>query len=458
MRAAATGAGRSDIALFALGALLILVFLTGGGSRSDIASLVVLRPAAAILLGVGLWGLSRSTLRRYRFAYGMAAAIVGLVLVQLIPLPPAVWALSPGRGLITQIDAAAGLGPVWRPISLVPSATWNALFALIPPLAALVLASQLDGQGRWRIAMLLIAIGLSSAVLAVLQLGGDPSGPLYFYRVTNRAVGLFANRNHQAIFLASLFPLLAVFASAARSSAIDARLRTAVALAIGAVLLPLLLVTGSRNGMAMMVIGFASVPFLYTMPGGGARQDGGRRHILRAAVALVILALVLLTVLLGRAVAIDRIVETSTADDARFRAWGPMLSTAMTYFPLGGGFGAFADLFKIDEPSNLLASSMFFHAHNDWLELLITGGLPALLLVGVAAVAFFRMALRWWRSRADRDDDALLAGAGLWTVLIFAAASISDYPLRVPSLACFFCVMVLWVGSFGPDRATKEGV
>ncbi|ABQ71152.1 O-antigen polymerase [Rhizorhabdus wittichii RW1] len=457
MKIAAAGAARYDVAFWALGALLLLVFLTGGGSRSDIASLVVLRPAAAILLGVGLWGLTRFDVRRHRFVYGMAAAIVGLVLLHLIPLPPAIWAAFPGRNLVTRIDDAAGLGAVWRPISLVPSATWNALFALIPPLAALVLASQLDRQGRWRIAILLIGIGLSSAILAVLQLSGDPQGPLYLYRVTNRAVGLFANRNHQAIFLASLFPLLAVFASAARSSSIDARLRTAVALAIGVVLLPLSLVTGSRNGMAMMAIGFVSVPFLYTMPGGG-RDDGGRRHLLRAVVALVILALVVLTVLLGRAVAIDRLVETPATEDVRFQAWGPMLSTAMTYFPLGGGFGAFADLFKINEPTELLTSAMFFHAHNDWLELLITGGLPALLLAGVAAVAFFRMVARWWRSRAGRDDDMLLAGAGLWMVLIFAAASISDYPLRVPSLACFFCVIVLWISSIGPDRATKEGV
>lgn len=458
MKIAAAGAGRPDVAFWALGALLILTFLTGGGSRSDIASLVVLRPAAAILLGFGLWSLTRSTVRRYRFAYGMAAAIVGLVLIQLIPLPPAVWRALPGRGLVTQIDAAAGLGAVWRPISLVPSATWNALFALIPSLAALVLASQLDGRGRWRIAVLLIGIGLSSAILAILQLSGPPQGPFYLYRVTNHAVGLFANRNHQAIFLASLFPLLAVFASAARPSAIDARLRTAVALAIGAVLLPLLLVTGSRNGMGMMAIGFASIPFLYTMPGSRAGQDGGRRHVLRAVVALVILALVVLTVLLGRAVAIDRLVESPATEDVRFQAWGPMLSTAMTYFPLGGGFGAFADLFKIDEPTGLLTSAMFFHAHNDWLELLITGGVPPLLLLGVAAIAFFRIAARWWRSRARHDEDVLLAGAGLWMALIFAAASISDYPLRVPSLACFFCVIVLWISSIGPDRATKEGV
>jgi O-antigen ligase len=461
MRISVAGARRPDASFWALGALLLLVFLAGGGSRPDIASLVILRPACALLLGFGLWGLTRTQLRRHRFVHGMAVAVIALVLVQLVPLPPSIWGMFPGRDVITDIDAAAGLGAVWRTVSLVPSATWNALFALIPPLAALVLAARLDDHDRWRIAFLVIGIGLFSALVAVLQLGGDPEGPLYLYRVTNQgsAVGLFANRNHQAIFLASLFPLLAAFASASRPSAIDARLRAAIALAIGAFLLPLLLVTGSRNGLAMMVIGLASIPFLYTMPGSTrGTAAGGRRHILRAVVALAMLALVVITVLVGRAVAINRIIDPIATGDLRYRAWGSMFSTGMTYFPLGGGFGAFADLFKIHEPDALLATVQFAHAHNDWLEVMITGGLPALLLLGIAIIAFFMAAARWWRLRGSRDGNVLLGGAGLWMVLIFAMASIGDYPLRVPSLACFFCVMVLWISSQGPDRAAKEGV
>lgn len=461
MRISVAGARRPDVSFWVLAALLLLVFLSGGGSRSDIASLAVLRPACALLLGFGLWGLSLAQLRRHRFVHGMAVAVVGLVLLQLVPLPPSVWRMFPGRELIADIDAAAGLGEVWRPLSLVPTATWNALFALIPPLAALVLATRLDDRDRWRIALLVIGIGLVSALVAVLQLGGDPEGPLYLYRVTNPglAVGLFANRNHQAIFLASLFPLLAAFASAARPSPIDARLRTAAALAIGAFLLPLILVTGSRNGLVTMVIGLASIPFLYTMPGRVRGAAAGRRgYILRAVVALAVLVLVVATVVVGRAVAIDRIINATGVEEIRYRAWGAMFETGMAYFPVGGGFGAFADLFKIHEPDDLLTISQFAHAHNDWLEAMVTGGLPALLLLGIAMIAFFAMVARWWGSRGRHDGDVLLGGAGLWMMLIFAAASFSDYPLRVPSLACLFCVIVLWISSLRPDRATKEGV
>ncbi|KQX19529.1 MULTISPECIES: O-antigen ligase family protein [unclassified Sphingomonas] len=461
MRISVAGARRPDVSFWALAALLLLVFLTGGGSRSDIASLVVLRPACALLLGFGLWGFTRSHLRRYRFVHGMAVAVTGLVLLHLVPLPPAVWRMFPGRELIADIDAAAGLGAVWRPISLVPTATWNALFALIPPLAALILATRLNDHDRWRIAVLVIGIGLLSALVAALQLGGDPEGPLYLYRVTNHgsAVGLFANRNHQAVFLASLFPLLAAFASSARPSAIDPRLRTVAALAIGAFLLPLLLVTGSRNGLVTMVIGLASIPFLYTMPGSARGTPPGKRaRIVPVVVGLAILALVVATVVVGRAVAIDRIVDPTAAEGVRYRAWGSMFATGMAYFPVGGGFGAFADLFRIHEPHGLLATSQFAHAHNDWLEVMITGGLPALLLLGIAVIAFFAMAVRWWRARGRRGGNVLLGGAGLWMVAIFGVASFGDYPLRVPSLMCLFCVIVLWISSLEPDRAATEGV
>ncbi len=449
-----------DVAFWALGLLLLLMFVAGGGSRPDVSSLVVLRPASALALGFALWGMTRAQLLRHRFIFGMATAIVALVVIQLVPLPPAIWSVLPGRGLVVEIDAAAGLGSVWRPINLVPSAGWNALFALIPPLAVLLLGARLDSRGRWWVAWLLIAIGMFSALLAVLQLGSDPYGPLYLYRVTNEgsAVGLFANRNHQAVFLASLFPLLAVCASAARPSRIDARLRAAGALAIGAFLLALILVTGSRMGLLTALIGLLSVPMLYSMPRSLRTAAAGRRHLMQAGVAIAILIVVATTIVFGRALAIERFVDPTAAETVRNQAWGPMFSAAMVYFPAGAGFGSFGDIFKVHEPHDLLATTIFAHAHNDWLELLLTGGLPAVLLLGIAMTAFIVMAVRWWRLRKGREEDVLLGGAGLWMVVIFAVASFGDYPLRVPSLACLFSVIVLWISSLASDRTAKQGV
>lgn len=436
--------------------LLILMFITGGGSRADIQSLTVLRPISAIFLGYGLSQISRAQMKEQRFLFGMALAIIVLALLQLIPLPPSIWAPLPGRGLIVDIDRATGLTGAWRPVSLVPYGTWNALFALIPPLAVLTLAAQLSGDQRWRLLPFLIVLGLVSGIVAVMQLGGSGSGPLYFYQVTNNgaAVGLFANRNHQAIFVASLLPMLATYASGDVRAGIDARTRTVLSIAIGIFLVPLILITGSRAGLIAFGLGLLSVPLLYRFPKNRAGQAGTARWLIPSlAIAATVASMALLTIFLGRAEAFDRIAGYRNMSDFRFQAWGPVLAIARRFFPFGSGFGSFVEVYRIYEPDELLNTAYFNHAHNDWLEILFTGGLPAGLLLGVASFAFFLKAVDLMR--ADRDRDHVMALLGMCLVLLFAMSSITDYPLRIPSLAGVFCVASVWASAFKSHRVAN---
>jgi len=440
--------------------LLALAFLIGGTPQPDLASLVFLRPLAAVALGVGCWNVMGGRYSEHRFLCWMAAAILVLTAAHLVPLPPSVWQSLPGRGLVSEIEQASGLNSVWRPLSLVPSGSWNALFALIPPFAALLLAMGLSTEQHRKLVPAILIIGFCSACVAVLQLLGDPRGPLYFYSTTKEGavVGLFANRNHQAVFLSSLFPLLAIFASPRAGFGVDARARGLLALAMVAFLIPLILVSGSRAGLVTMVMGWVSVAFLYRVGGPRRSASHAGKRLLRLAMIGGILLLVLLTAYLGRAVALDRLIDPTAGDTIRFRAWGPMLAIGMKYFPFGSGFGSFVEVFQVDEPRDLLATSYFPHAHNDWLELLMTGGLPALILLGIAVVAFVVAAVRWWRLRNRGGDRVLMGGAGLWMVLIYAVGSAVDYPLRVPSLSCLFCVIVIWISSLASIGTDGEGV
>lgn len=437
---------RPGAAYWVLCLMLIAAFGLGGGSRPDIESLIVLRPLAALILGYAVWGLSGAQLRAHRFVLIMAAAVSTLVLVHLIPLPPTLWTRLPGRELVVAIDAAAGLAGVWRPISLVPSGTWNALFALIPPAACLMLMVRLNRPEQAALLPLLILLGLASALVGLGQLSGGPGSPLYLYAFASNGVdGLFANRNHHAAFLATLFPMLAVYASASRQDRLDARLRAGLAVAIGVFLVPLILVAGSRAGIVALAVGLLSIPFLYQLPASGSGRHMVRRRLLWGAVAAAAMALVLVTVMLGRALAFDRLFGPAETGEARFKAWGPILRMATEYFPLGSGIGSFREIYRVHEPRALLDLTAFGHAHNEPLELLVTGGVPAMLLLAVAISAYGVAARRWWRERRDAGRDADLAGAGLWGWLILGLASIGDYPLRVPSLACLFCVMAVWI-------------
>ena len=56
----------------------------------------------------------------------VTAAILALLCLDLVPLPPAIWYALPGREIMVEIDEAARLGQVWLPLTMSPSSTWNA--------------------------------------------------------------------------------------------------------------------------------------------------------------------------------------------------------------------------------------------------------------------------------------------------------------------------------------------
>lgn len=421
----------------------------GGGARGDIQSLVILRPMAALVCAFGLWGLRGDHIRENRFLFGFAAALFALLALQLIPLPPIIWGALPGREIVSEIDRVAGLGKIWRPISMVPSGTWNALFSLFVPMAVLLLGVQLSRDQRFQLLLVLLALGLASGVVGLLQVISAADGPLYFYKVTNNgsAVGLFANRNHQAMLLASLFPMLAIYASAGIKSVEQARIRLWSAIAAGVVVIPLVLVTGSRAGLIVSVVALLAVPFLFQSPEihRPAKRKIPRKYLRFLVVAFAVIGLGLLTILFARAQALDRLLSQDQGNDDRLAMWPPIVQMAWKYFPIGSGVGSFVEINQIDEPLRLLTPEYSNHAHNDWLEVYMTAGGLGLTLIGIGVVAWFRTSLAIWKSSWLRGRDLGFARLGSIIILIMALASIGDYPLRVPSIMCLVVVAALWL-------------
>lgn len=441
----------------ALCGLLGAVFLFGGGSRPDIVSLMLLRPVSVLLLGYGLLGLTRAQIVAHRLLFAIAIATLGLVTLQLIPLPPAVWHALPGRAVVAEIDRVSGLGEVWRPLSLVPYGTRNALFSLVAPMAVLVLGVQLDYTDRRKLLPLLIAFGATSAVIAVLQLLGGGGGALYFYRITNNdaPVGLFANRNHQATLLALMPPMLVVWAASRadnRRAVRDWFRVPQVWTAVGALALviPLLLITGSRSGLLWALAGLAACPLTLLWRGqakpGVAREPaqglGQRRAVAGIAVGLVAVAGA--TLWLGRATTLDRWAGSSTSEELRLRILPTVGEMIREYAPWGSGYGSFDQVFRMHEPASLLRRSYMNHAHNDWLEAALTGGLPALVVLLVVVVAVVRRALRLAGAGVAAPDRIAFGRLGIAVMVILGLASLTDYPLRTSALACVFVVAALW--------------
>ncbi len=470
-------------AFLALAALLILVFATGGASRSDVDSLLVLRPVATGIAFLGLFWMRAEHWRANWFLLGWTGAVVLLTFAQLVPLPPKVWQALPDRNLIAQIDQTVGLGDIWRPLTMTPGATRNAFWSLMPPLACLVLAVQLDRRELRQLMGLVIVLGFVSAFLAMLQLLGDPRGPLYLYDFTNNgaAVGLFANRNHQALLLAALLPMLTAWAFDEQFRSDGSRLkswtiRRVAALSAAGFVIPLVLITGSRAGLALglVALGVAGAFTLHSLRrsklnpitdlGGWARSTSQEKHRrvsrLMGGLLLIVSAptLIAITVTLNRDLAIDRLLEQDIAEDARTKILPTVIEKTQLYLPWGSGMGSFEQVFQVHEPDALLAPTYMNHAHNDWLELVQTGGIPALALLATGLAWAFSLLWRFGWSYSVPHDARRLGQVGASFLVLAGLGSIGDYPLRVPSLACLLVLAMTWIGQLSDPGWTNQQV
>jgi len=456
-------------------AFIVLAFLLGGGSRADIQSLVILRPLAIVCAAFAICNLDRQKFRALGLPFWLLLSLTVWIAVHLIPLPPAVWQSLPGREIYSGIENLAGIEASWRPISLSPFNTWNSLFAMSIPIATYLLYSIQTASMRREIFLAIAMMGLVSLFLALLQILGDGRGSLYFYRITNfnLPVGLFANRNHQAALIALLIPTLVLIATKQRPRWIDPRLLWIIAIIAIIVTIPLLFLTGSRAGI---ILGAAAVLFsiyLYqslerttSMRKAGSNQDRylekkgpnrsdkivKSRRLLWAGI-VAILSLVAAILYFSRTKALDRFFEEGDVDELRMELLPYLIDMVSFYFPVGSGFGTFDLVYRRFEPMELLNSSYLNHAHNDWIQILIEGGVPALLIiVAFACWLVFRISgLFFARDSVGQSGFGLKALASFVLVGLIAVSAV-DYPLRVPSLMVVFtiCVAIL------DDRTISE--
>ena len=435
----------------ALVGFLVLVFLMGGASRPDVVSMVVIRPIAVLALFFGLYRITKNEVRAHRFLFAFATAMAGIVLVHLIPLPPFVWQSLPGRELIVEVDRAAGLGDVWRPLAMAPNFAVNALFALCVPLAVLSLGVQLNKRELYQLSWLLIGLAAASTMLGSLQMLGDKGSSLYLFRYTHRGipVGLFANRNHQALFLACAIAMLPLVALAWRASLLERSRNTVgphlLLTALGAYLFAFILVTGSRAGTRLGLLAVAACPILYCAGAGTARVRDRISPKSAAVVAAVLVAVITIVGWLlasGQALALRRFRAFDLQTEDRDEIWRAVWGRLGDYMPFGAGAGSYEKVYQTFEARNDLGPTYSNHAHNDWLEVVFTFGWIGIAFLIVAVVAWVIAMRSVLRLRAGEERAIRLLG--LMLILMAAAASITDYPLRVPSLSALFVIACLW--------------
>jgi len=137
-------------------------------------------------------------------------------------------------------------------------------------------------------------------------------------------------------------------------------------------------------------------------------------------------------------------------EDARFVLLPVFIEMLTTYFPVGSGFGTFEFVFKIAEPESFLHPQYMNHAHNDFVQFLLEGGIPAAIIAIVFLAWFGKTAWRLGRGEAGHG----LATASAAMIVLLMLASLVDYPLRVPSLMAVFAFACsyLHLASLGGER------
>lgn len=438
-----------SVPLGVLTALLVLIFATGGTSRYDTPHIMLLRPAAILAAGFALISFASEHWRAYRPLLLLALASLVLTALHLVPLPPGIWQSLPGREIIAEIDQVAGLEGQWRPLSMFPEGTWNALYAMSVPMAALLLAVQLNEKDRVRLLALVILLCLASGMVGVLQAAGTD---VRFYRVSSETAGLFANRNHQAAMLGAMFPMIAALALCASAYTNHTRPVRLVAATGLVALVPLIMVTGSRMGLVVGLIGFSCLIFMRFSRDAGSKGFALSGAMQAGAGALIAAGMAAGSVFLARDKALDRM-AAGTENEMRMPVWESMLEFIPQYMPWGSGIGSFVPIYQIHEPPTLLIPGYFNQAHNDWIDIPLTSGLPGAVLALAALIMF---ALGAKSALAARGVAGHLRKCGIIVILVLAFASLSDYPLRTPILSALFAIAAVWAWSPEADNTHKR--
>lgn len=431
--------------------LAMAMMLGGGGAATPIAEmmlqLVAALAAAAWLIAASRQGMPAMPADRTILA--IAAMVVALPLLQLLPLPPAIWQWLPGREQEVAALRLVGADANWMPWSMTPARTIASLLAALPALLAMGMVASLDLAGRRLAIAAIAAVALASLVLGALQLASGESGAWRLYGKENIGylTGFQGNRDIEAdVLLIGLAALAAVLAGMRKR--IGERMAAIWLLAGGSLLALGCLTTGSRAGNALLPVALlaAGAIWLGRRPGLRAVLAGGGL-IAAAAAGLFVLAR-----FNGRvANAIGRFSFTS---DPRQDIWADTIYAISRHWPFGSGMGSFKPIFIAAERLEFVDPFYPTAAHNDYLELALEGGIFGLGLLLAIVVLIAWKVVKSLRGAGEEARSQLFVAVN--TLIIVASHSVVDYPLRSMAIASIAGAAVGLLSALPACRETGE--
>ena len=432
------GQTRSTVRLIAASFLMATAMLLGGsatvGARTD---LVVELVAVPVLFATFLPSLRLAPGWTLRLPLIWMALVFLGVIAQLVPLPPAIWTNLPMRDLVLQTLEIANVPIGWMPLSLAPHLSAYFILTLIVPFTMFIATIGLTASERTVVVVVAFFGGLISVSIGQIQLLQPLSTAFTLYDETGRgfATGLFSNRNHFAADVYMLLPLTIGVALQPQPSALRRTIFSTAALITLLFMLLGLSISYSRAGVAFGVVGLTGTLLMAVF--GWSKEGGGRPRIL-------ILALIAIPIVIGLQIgAFGLLKERGLVDTGRSVILSHTLSWLGAVWTTGTGFGTFPRVYMIGEPTDTVQWFYINHVHNDWLELALEGGIPAILLAAAfVGWLLWRIYMAWRPSSGTPDP---LARAATFSLVCIMLHSALDYPLRtlaLSSLTALLCALL----------------
>ncbi len=387
---------------------ILLALILGGGTFPGLSSDFILQTLALPLLYRLVLTFPAGAPRTLQI---LAAGILLLFLWQLVP----VW----------------GERGIYFPNTLDAGRTLQAFLVLLVPVSLYWSIIHLERVQREALPWWFLAGLFINLLVAFMQFSAphvmDALQPFSW----KMNAGLFANENHLASLVVVGIPIIvALFC------------RTRWPLASLLVLLPIILfemVIGSRAGVAFSLLAaLFALAYIYA--------NAPRAALFIA--ALVALAGVYL--LMQGELDFSKDFAVGEGELTRGVFFENTLRAIRDHLPFGTGFETFTLVYPSYELETGIRHVYVNHAHNDWLEVALEGGLPALALLAVFLIWLFSLPFRFALSPMQR--------ASLLGILFLLLHSVVDYPLRTLALASSFAMFAAFLSRENEKQMRNKNI
>lgn len=428
---------------------LFLCLCLGGSAQGILGNALLELIGVAIIIWAMLApsGEASNPFGRQLAVIGLAG--LGLVLLQMIPLPASVWPHLGGRSVLAEGFGVLGLEVPARPLSLTPHEGWASLVELIPPVALLCAITRLNAYRPTWLAFALTAGTIAAIMLGALQAASaEPeNSPWYLYADSSFGVatGFFANANHMALLMVATVPFLAALLARARGASVQ-RYSSSVAL-LGGTMLVVLLGVYLNESVAGYVL------LIPVLAGSIVLAFPQRPALRRGAIAAASLLIAAGAAIFVATPAGDRAFEPSGSIGSRKVILATSVEATKDFLPLGSGLGSFRGVYKLYEDHQRIDRTYVNHAHNDYLELALELGIPGIILMVLFLLWWARVAWSAWRIR----DEEPFAGAATIATAALLVHSFIEFPLRSIALSALFgaclALMIVRRQTSEPDKS-----